>query len=199
VGYRHLCASGALAAGLVLAMSAPAAFAGDGWVDEVKLGVLDHDIAFFGDSIESGVDVNGEVRFHAIDWFASKDKAAWVNDLLSPRPDIGASVNTSGNTDFYYAGLAWTWDFASDVFQAKDGLYGDFGFGGAIQDGNLDNAPPGEKAFGSRGLFHLSGELGYRFNPQISLSVYYEHFSNAGLARPNPGLNNVGMRLGYRF
>jgi lipid A 3-O-deacylase len=197
--YRQLRAGGALAAGLVLAMAAPAAFAGDGWVDEVKLGVLKHDISLFGDSTESGLDVNGEVRFHAIDWFAGKDNPVWLNDLLSPRPDIGASINTSGNTDFYYFGLTWTWDFAHDVFQAKDGLYGDFGFGGAFHDGDLNNAPPGEKAFGSRALFHLSGEIGYRFDPRWSLSVYYDHYSNGGLADPNPGINDAGVRVGYRF
>jgi len=141
MGYRQLCAGGALAAALALA--APAAFAGSGWVDEVKLGVLDHDVAFFGHKVESGVDVNAEVRFHDIDWFKSKNNAAWLNDLLAPRPDIGASINTSGNTDFYYAGLVWTFDIAKDVFQQQDGFFTDLGFGGAIQDGYTENAPPG--------------------------------------------------------
>ena len=199
MGYRQLCAGGALAAGLILAAPAPAAFAGEGWVSEVKLGVLDHDIGFFGHSVENGVDVNAEVRFHQIDWLSSKDNAAWLNDLLAPRPDIGASINTSGNTDFYYAGLVWTFDFAKDVFQQQDGFFTDLGVGGAIQDGYTDNAPPGEKALGSRALFHLSAELGYRFDPQVSISAYYEHFSNADLAHPNPGLNSAGVRLGYKF
>lgn len=197
--YRQLRAGGALAAGLVLVVSSPAAFAGDGWVDEVKLGVFKHDIGLFGDSTESGVDVNGEVRFQAIDWFVNKDSPAWVKVFLSPRPDIGVSINTSGDTSFAYAGLTWTWDYAHDVFQANDGLYGDFGFGGAVHDGDLHNAPPGDKAFGSRALFHLSAELGYRFDPQWSLSIYYDHYSNAGLAGPNPGINDAGMRVGYRF
>jgi lipid A 3-O-deacylase len=199
MGYRQLFAGWALAAGMVLSVPAPAAFAGDGWVDELKLGVLDHDVGFFGPSVENGVDVNAEVRFHDIDWFTSKDNAVWLNDLLSPRPDVGASINTSGNTDFYYAGLVWTFDFAKDVFQEQDGFYTDLGFGGAIQDGDLNNAPPGEKALGSRALFHLSAELGYRFNQQISVSAYFEHFSNGDLASPNPGMNNAGVRLGYRF
>lgn len=197
--YRQLCAGAVRAAGVVLVMSAPAAFAGGGWVDEVKLGLLDHDVNFLGDRVESGVDVNGEVRFHAIDWFASKDNAQWLNDILAPRPAIGGSVNTNGGTDFLYAGLVWTWDVAHDMFRPKDGLYIDFGFGGAIHDGALTTAPPGELALGSRALFHLQGEVGYRFDPTWSLSVYYDHYSNADLASPNPGINNVGMRVGYRF
>ena len=111
----------------------------------------------------------------------------------------GASINASGNTDFYYAGLVWTFDFAKDVFQEQDGFYTDLGFGGAIQDGYTNHAPPDEKGLGSRALFHLSAELGYRFNQQISVSAYFEHFSNADLASPNPGMNNAGVRLGYRF
>ena len=197
--YRQLCAGAALAAGVVFVMPAPAAFAGDGWVDELKFGVLKHDISLFGDSTESGVDVNGEVRFHALDWFASKDNPEWLNDILAPRPDIGGSLNTSGHTDFVYAGLVWTWDVAHNLFQPKDGMYIDFGFGGALNDGHLNDAPPGDKDFGSRGLFHLQGELGYRFDPTWSLSAYYDHYSNAGLAHPNPGINNVGLRVGYSF
>jgi lipid A 3-O-deacylase len=48
-------------------------------------------------------------------------------------------------------------------------------------------------------LFHLSGDFGYRFDSHIGLSVYFEHYSNGGLASPNPGLNNIGMRVSYRF
>ena len=199
MGYRELCAGVALAAVLVVAVPLPAAFAGDGWVDELKLGLLDHDVAFFGDKTERGVDINAEVRFHDIDWLSSNDNAAWLNDLLSPRPDVGASINTSGNTDFYYAGLVWTFDFAKDVFEEQDGFYTDLGVGGAIQDGYLDNSPPDRKGLGSRALFHLTAEVGYRFNQQVSVSAYYEHFSNADLASPNPGMNNAGVRLGYRF
>jgi hypothetical protein len=29
--------------------------------------------------------------------------------------------------------------------------------------------------------------------------VFYEHYSNAGLAPYNPGMNNLGMRLGFKF
>lgn len=30
-------------------------------------------------------------------------------------------------------------------------------------------------------------------------TIYYEHSSNAGLARENQGLNNAGLRLGLAF
>ena len=192
-------AGAAMAAGVILAMSAPTAFAGDGWVSEVKLGVLAHDIGFLGTHVENGADINGEVRFHSIDWFTDKSNPIWLNDLLSPRPDAGLSINTDGNTDFYYVGLVWSTHFARDIFQSQDSLFGDIGLGGAIQDGYTDNAPPGRKDFGSRALFHLSGELGYQFDPQWSLSVYYDHYSNADLANSNPGINDLGMRVGYKF
>ena len=55
------------------------------------------------------------------------------------------------------------------------------------------------KAFGSRVLFHIPVELGYRFDQHNSLSVYFEHMSNAGLASSNEGMDFLGMRYGYKF
>ena len=52
---------------------------------------------------------------------------------------------------------------------------------------------------GTRALFHLTMEVGYEINQNVNVSIYYEHYSNADLGPTNPGMNNLGMRLGYRF
>jgi hypothetical protein len=55
------------------------------------------------------------------------------------------------------------------------------------------------KKLGSNVLFHLTGELGYRFSRRGSLAFFCEHSSNAGLARYNESLNDAGLRFAWRF
>jgi len=52
---------------------------------------------------------------------------------------------------------------------------------------------------GSNVLLHKSLELAYRLTLRWSLSVYFDHSSNSGLARYNGGLDNHGIRLGAHF
>jgi lipid A 3-O-deacylase len=42
---------------------------------------------------------------------------------------------------------------------------------------------------------------GVRFGPEqrYDASVRFQHLSNGGLARPNPGINFLQLRLAYRF
>ena len=54
-------------------------------------------------------------------------------------------------------------------------------------------------ALGSNVLFHPSVEICNWFNPRYSVSLYFEHSSNGGLAEQNAGLNNLGIRLGLGF
>ena len=63
------------------------------------LGVLAHDVGIFGDNIEDGVDIVGEVLFKSPDIFSI---------IGSPRPTLGVSVNTAGRTDYAYFDLTWT-------------------------------------------------------------------------------------------
>lgn len=197
---RVLSANGLLATGLLLVLITTPALAGDGWVDELELGILDHSASFISSSVESGVDINGEVRFHQIDWFTDQASPDWAKLILDPRPTLGASINTSGGTSAEYFGLTWGVTYANNLFKPNDSVFGELGFGGAFQDGRVGpGGDPNQIDFSTRALFHLSADLGYRFDPHIGLSVYFEHYSNGGLARPNPGLNNIGLRLGYRF
>lgn len=182
----------------ILTWLCPAAWAGSGTIDEVKLGILDHDAAR-AQQKEHGVDINGELVFAAPGWFLDDRNPAWLNVLANPRPMIGFSANSVGDTSQFYFGGVWRADLWDGAINERDRVFIDFGFGGAVHDGNLDNRDPRREALGSRVLFHLSADVGYAFDDHYSVSGYYEHDSNGGLARFNRALNNAGVRVGYRF
>jgi lipid A 3-O-deacylase len=155
------------------------------WLSEVRLGLLAHNIGPIASAREDGAQLNAELRFDSPDIFEY---------ILSPRPHLGASINTSGDTSFLYFGLTWTWN----IYQ---GLFADFSFGGTVHDGWLDSHDPDpeQRLMGSRLLFRESLELGVRFWDHHSLSVMLDHTSNAGLADKNQGNDDVGLRYGYHF
>jgi len=173
---------GLLVAAVAGLASPPSASAG-GVIDEARLGLLDHDIGLFDHHTEHGIDVNGELLF------------AWPGLLAAigaPHPNLGLTVNTSGNTDYGYFGLAW-----SGMLWGP--LFGELGLGGAVHDGELGPTPDHHKALGSRILFHEELELGYRFTNGFGVSAFLDHISNANLAHHNQGLSNLGMRGAFFF
>lgn len=163
----------------------PAAAAAEpaGIVSELRFGLLRHDAGIVSHHKEPGVDVNGEVLFVSPDFLEA---------IGAPRPHLGVEVNSEGQTSQAYVGLSWTWDFHPSFF-----LEGSLG--AAVHNGNLDKYDPVRKALGSRVLFRESVSLGMRINEQLSLSLFVDHISNAGLARYNGGMDGLGLRIGYRF
>jgi hypothetical protein len=180
----------ALLGALLLALSAAPAAAQGPLVDEVKLGVLAHDVAFFGDHVENGADINYELLF---------TPPEILHVIGSPRPTLGGDINTAGNTDDTYFGLTWGITLIQNMFGSGGNLFANAGLGGAVQYGYTDSAPPGRKALGSPVLFHLSLELGYQFTPRLSISAFLEHMSNADLAPRNAGITSAGGRIGIKF
>ncbi len=163
----------------------PAAVLAGGLVDEVRLGVLYHDVGglWSGFRLEDEpVDIN-------------------VEAILSPyvpflwgtiRPAVGGTINTGGATSHAYVDARWQVDTPSGIF------FG-LGLGAAIHDGELDPVDPDRKALGSRVLFHIPIEIGVRLDAHNSISAYFEHTSNANLAEFNEGMDRIGVRYGYRF
>jgi hypothetical protein len=39
----------------------------------------------------------------------------------------------------------------------------------------------------------------YWVTPSVGVGAYFEHSSNGGLAEPNESLNDLGLRIAYRF
>ena len=162
-------------------------------VDEVKIGVLAHDIGFLTHHVEGGADLNLELLF------ASPDMLSIIG---SPRPHIGADINTAGNTSDGHIGLTWGWTLLPSLF-GGGAVFANGSLGGAVHDGftgtKTSVAPPGRKLLGSAVLFRESAELGYQITPIVSISALLDHISNANLAPRNAGITSAGARLGFRF
>ena len=159
-------------------------------VDEVKAGILAHDVGFLGHHLEKGPDVNLEMLFTPPDV---------LRIIGSPRPHIGADINTSGHTSDGYFGLTWGIMLIQSLFGAGDGVFVNGSLGGAVHDGYINSGPPDRKLLGTRVLFRESAELGYQLVPGISMSALLDHMSNANIGRHNMGITSAGARLGFKF
>lgn len=207
---RHKAA--ALALGLATMAACAAAFASDPAAaqnitfdnvtySEFKLGILDHDAHFLGGK-EGGVDVNPEIIFQSPvtdSWAATVP--AYLRWIVQPRPTVGGEINTAGFTNQAYFGGTWTWQLGSNVLIPNDGVTLSFFEGPGFNDGDI-SVPLGvtnRKALGSHVLFREALELGYRINPLWTISAFIDHVSDAGLAKQNQSINDVGGRIGIRF
>ena len=166
---------------------------------ELKLGVWAHDPSFL-EGRESGADINPEVIFASpVTNEMLANAPPWLIWALQPRPTIGASINTDGNTDQFYAGATWSWMLLHDLINPGDGINFSFFFGPGGNDGQLHSGSATHKALGSHILFREAFELGYQINPTWEISVYLDHISNGGLAKENQSINDLGARVGFRF
>lgn len=154
-----------------------------GILDELRIGVMDHDANLFGNNEEGGTDVNIEALFDSPDWMD------WMG---APRPQFGATINSSGNTSFVYGGLAWDWNFWNPFF-----VEGSLGL--AIHNGETGNVEVGAKELGCRWNFHESASVGINITDNHRVMATVEHISNASACSENEGLTNAGVRYGYRF
>lgn len=165
----------------------PADPSGGGILSEVKLGILQHDLEFLPVSREDGQAVNAEILF---------DSPRFLDVIWSPRPHLGGSVAFEGRTDQVYAGLTWT-------FRPFEGRLAPLWFsafgGGALHDGESRTVSPRRKSLGSPVLFRFGGEIGWDVTEHVNVSIHYSHISNAYIANPNEGLEQAGLRLGWRF
>ncbi len=147
--------------------------------------MLAHDVPrlWSGWSIETHrPDLNGEVIF-----------SPSVNFLGGAiRPVLGGSYNSAGGTSKAYVDARWESNLGPGVF------FG-LGIGAAVHNGTLDPVSLNHKALGSRVLFHFPAEVGYRFEGGHSLSVYFEHNSNGYTQKSNEGLDDLGVRYGFKF
>ena len=96
------------------------------------------------------------------------------------RPALGATINFNGDTSKAYLDARWQRDFAGGMFLA-------LGLGVAVHNGSalFDTyiPDPNAKELGRRVLFHPNVEIGYRLDEHRSVSVFFEHISNASTAR----------------
>ena len=167
-------------AGFLLLLPLPAV-SQENLIHELRGGVLVHDVDMWaaGD-IEDGASFNGELAFRSF--------GSLLGGQL--RPAVGLSYAGGNRTSYGYADARWEYTAGRFFF----GL----GLGAAVHDGEL-HREPGRKDLGSRVLFHIPIEAGVQLTDANRLSLYFEHVSNAWLADPNPGMDNIGLRLAHRF
>jgi lipid A 3-O-deacylase len=122
-----------------------------------------------------------------------------VQWLLRPRPQVGVTGNLSGYTSQAYLGLDWTVAPAHDLLRGGDRFLVDLAFGGAVNNDRMLPSVTNRARLGSNLLFHPNLQLAYGIDARSSVGLYYEHSSNAHLARFNEGLNNIGLRYGRRL
>ena len=155
------------------------------FIDEARIGILAHDVPHLwsGFSIETHrPDLNGELIF--------SPSALFLGGTV--RPVVGGSWNSDHGTSKVYADARW---------ESNTGLgaFFDLGIGAAVHDGFVGPTSLDHKAMGSRLLFHFPLELGYRFEGGHTLSVYFEHDSNGYTRKYNEGLDDLGIRYGFKF
>lgn len=176
--------------------TAPAAHAG---VNEAYVGVMAHDVCVYNCKNawkEPGPAVEFEVSF---------DSPGFLGFVGSPNPYAVASVNVAGATSFAGGGLEWHWRIAPNWSI-------DPGIGYVIHNGETNNPFPNGSPqaaqfdrdhllLGSRDLFRISLGVTHDLPGPWQVQAFYSHLSNGQiLARGrNQGLDQVGLRVGYRF
>ena len=116
----------------------------------------------------------------------------YLHGLKAPRPHVGISVNSAGDTNQAYLGLTWEYDFKQDYFA-------NFSLGAGYHDGYKETPLLDRKSLGCKLLFRESLNVGYRLNKSNSIMAHLDHISNAKLCSTNEGLESVGFRYGYHF
>lgn len=183
----------AIAALLVVACASPRAAAAQ-MLDQVWVGALAHDITDIGRGRENeGVDLELEV---------DTVKPAALRFLGAPRVSAVIALNSAGTTNFGGVGLVWDRRLSSR-------LYGTVQFGVDYTDGVTEviQGPAGDSErrrrllLGSHTLFQEAVGLNWRLSERWFLGGEFVHLSNGGLLghHHNQGLNDLGVRLGYRF
>ena len=190
---------------------APNAYAGE-W----RVGFMKHDVEIAGLG-----GVREKEASEAIELEFLFDSPDMLERIWSPKPYVYASGNLGGNTSHAGAGLAWRkgfWDY----------YYGEFAFGLSVHDGEKRVANPADAVtdrpdlmgqdlldeiqrrfdrkndtieFGSAALFRTQFAIGYEWTDNWATEVVYEHLSNGRIigGPENEGLDNVGLRVAYRY
>lgn len=89
----------------------------------------------------------------------------------------------------------WRWRFS----EGQSKWFAEAGIGLSYLDDTYSK--PGGRTFGSRLNFTERLGLGRSFGPRDAheLSVSYQHHSNAGIKKPNPGEDFIQVRYAYKF
>jgi lipid A 3-O-deacylase len=166
----------------------------EGLIDEVRVGLFDHDTSAVGNSKEPGADVVLEAVSHPI---------PWLKLIGHPRVVVGTALNTAGSTNQIYAGLDAQLNVFKGIASDHDAIFIGGTVGATLHDGKIDvRGTPEEaewKSHGSSVLWRTGFDVGYRFNETWSVALSFNHISNADYTNPNEGSNDLGIIVGKKL
>lgn len=123
----------------------------------------------------------------------------WRGDRIRGLRAIGApsayafvAVNTGSSEHYAAAGISWK--IGRQVYLRP-------GIGLAVHTAPTDpDRPEPREALGSRILFQPEVAVGVQVSERVSVEASLVHLSHATLLdEHNPGMDNIGVRLNYRF
>ena len=151
---------------------------------EIRIGAGFYDTGPATRHAENGGSFNAEFVLPSPEMFSG---------IGSPRPYVGVDfANADHAISVGYAGL--TWDYS-----LTDRLYVSGSLGGAVNNAKEIRHSQFTRNLGSNFGFHVGVTAGFDVTENVTAQAYLNHFSNAGLAKPNGGHESTGVRLGYRF
>ncbi|NWG45298.1 MAG: acyloxyacyl hydrolase [Alphaproteobacteria bacterium] len=115
----------------------------------------------------------------------------------APRLAVGATYAVDGISQAY-AGPVWDLPVTRRLSLSP-------GLGVSVHDAEhltfADAQGTGydRKLLGCRVLARASLGLGYRVSERVIVQLHYDHVSNGGTCTNNQGLDNTGVRVGFRF
>lgn len=114
-----------------------------------------------------------------------------LSSVGAPSPYAFVAVNTAGDAHYATAGVSWR--IGRTVYLRP-------AFGLAVHTApDFDSSEP-ERSLGSRVVFAPELALGVQATERVSVEASWVHLSHATLLGDhNPGMDNVGVRLNYRF
>jgi hypothetical protein len=156
-------------------------------VQELRLGAFYHN---WIDDESSPVDLSIETLSSPLPWASFSNP--YVNWFLSPHINFGAMINTGGKTSYAFGGFNWRVPIYGPVFFEGE-------FGGAVNDA-VREPTFGRVDMGCAVTFRESGGFGAQLTPNADVILSIEHISHANLCGPiNPGITDIGFRVGYKF
>jgi lipid A 3-O-deacylase len=158
------------------------------FLDEARVGVFAHN--WIHDE-SAPVDVSVELLSSALPLPGPADNP-WFGWFFRPRINIGGMINTGGKTSYGFTGLTWRIPIYGPVFFEGE-------FGGSVNNGP-EHPEEGRIFMGCPINFRESGGFGVQLTSNIDIIASVEHNSHATFCTHiDPGITDVGVRVGYKF
>ena len=116
----------------------------------------------------------------------------WVSWFFVPRMNLGAMINAEGKTSYAFGGFTWR-------IPVYGPLYFEGELGGAVNNA-VRTPTPDRVDMGCVATFRESGGFGVQLSQNVDVIINIEHISHATFcSKTNPGITDVGFRIGYKF